>query len=129
MRHEDWPIRMEQAISRHEGKAFRYGRFDCVIFCADVIEDMTGEYPHSFVYSNKAEAEAIFAEYGSLGSIVSTLFESIPPKMAKRGDLVMVEQDGGSLGICIGSRVVLPARPEGLARVGLDEAIAAWKVQ
>ncbi len=129
MRYEDWPKRMEQAISRNEGKAFRYGRFDCVSFAADVIEDMTGEYPHSFTYSTKAEAEAIFAEHGNLESIVSTIFEPIPPKMAKRGDLVMVEQDGGSLGICIGSRVVLPARPEGLARVPLNEAIAAWSVK
>lgn len=128
MRYEDWPTRLEQAISRHEGKAFRYGRFDCVIFCADVIEDMTGEYPHSFVYSNRKEAEAIFAEYGSLESIVDSLFERKPPKAAQRGDLVMVEQDGGSLGICIGSRVILPARPQGLARLPLREAIAAWSV-
>lgn len=128
MRFEDWPTRMEQAISRNEGKAFRYGRFDCVIFCADVIEDMTGDYPHSFVYSNKAEAEAIFAEYGSLEAIVDSIFSRITPKAAQRGDLVMVEQDGGSLGICIGSRVVLPARPQGLARVELDEVMAAWKV-
>ena len=128
MRYEDWPVRMEEAISRHEGKAFRYGRFDCVIFCADVIEAMTGVYPHSFSYRNKAEAEAIFAEHGSLESIVDTLFERKLPKAAQRGDLVMVEQDGGSLGICVGSRVVLPARPEGIARLPMREVIAAWSV-
>ena len=128
MRYEDWPVRMEEAISRHEGKAFRYGRFDCVIFCADVIEAMTGVYPHSFAYRNKAEAEAIFAEHGSLESIVDTLFERKLPKAAQRGDLVMVEQDGGSLGICVGSRVVLPARPEGIARLPMREVIAAWSV-
>lgn len=120
---------MNQAIHRNEGKVFRYGRFDCVSFAADVIEDMTGDYPHSFVYSNKAEAEAIFAEYGSLEAIVSSLFKSIPPKSAQRGDLVMMGVDGGSLGICVGSRVVLPARPQGLARLPLTDAIAAWKIE
>lgn len=127
MRYEDWPKRMIESIERHEGRRFRYGRYDCVTFTSNVIKAMTGENPNPFRYKNRSEAESILQEREGLEAIVDSLFESKPPKMAQRGDLVMVEEDGGTLGICVGSTVAVAAKV-GVTYVPLTSALRAWAV-
>lgn len=126
-RREDWPTRMVDAIQRHEGRRFRYGRYDCVTFTSNVIKAMTGDNPNPFRYNNRTEAEAILQEREGLEAIVDTLFESKHPKMSQRGDLVMVEEDGGTLGICVGSTVAVAAKV-GVTYVPLSSALRAWAV-
>jgi hypothetical protein len=55
--------------------------------------------------------------------------DPIPVKQAKRGDLVMTEDDGGTLGVCVGAKVMIPARPSGLVSVPLSNGLAAWRVE
>ena len=130
MRHQDWPTRMDEALRDCAQREFRYGRFDCCVFVAYVLEAMTGhDYLAAWRYSNRYEAQELVREYAGLeGAVSQELGAPIPVKQAKRGDVVMVEDDGGSLGICVGSDVLYPARPWGLAQCKLSDGLVAWSV-
>ena len=132
MRYQDWPLRLEQAIAAHQGRRFRYGRMDCVRFAAECVKAMTGEdyiKPWRGRYESKTEAEALLRDAGGLQeAATSMLGPEIPVNLAKRGDVLLFDFDGGSLGICMGAKAAVCARSRGVTFIRARDAIAAWSV-
>lgn len=132
MRRPDWRRRLDAEIRRHAHRRFDYGHFDCVLFAADAVAAMTG-VDHAAAwraqYHGARAAWRIVTAAGGLAALVTErLGEPIAPRAARRGDVVLLDEDGGSLGICVGADAVLPARPFGLARRPLTSARCAWRI-
>lgn len=108
-------------------RPFRYGE-DCCQFAASFIEMRTGHNPMvDFIYSNKKEALALIAKYGSLeDAITETLGEPIPVTEAKELDVLLADTDNGpAAGILYNGRCVIRT-PTGLMDWPLEFARLAW---
>lgn len=136
VRREDWPERLNALIESRTFVPFGWGTQDCVTLAADCIEAMTGTDPLMSLrgrWSSQEEAAAVLAELGGLVHAVRDQFgQAVPPTMARRGDLVIVEVAGESgpvraLGICLGTFAAAPG-PAGLQWPSMADALAAWRV-
>ena len=132
-RFEDWPQRLDAAIRAAKGRPFSWGDHDCTLFAANVVRELTGEDPAAMyrgTYSNKEEADTAIVEAGSLETLViAALGEPISPKLAQRGDVVMIEteEDGEALGICLDHRAAFAA-PVGVTLLKMSRCSKAWRV-
>lgn len=106
---------------------------ECFRFVMDGVRAQTRRDPIPAIrgaYRNKAEAEAIIAEHGSLRKLVRAHLSGIRPAFAKRGDVGMVKgSEGLTLGLIEGEHVVCLAGPEGSAgyvRISREALVAAW---
>ena len=129
MRYEDWPERLNTFIESRRNAAFVFGETDCCMFAADAVLTITGVDLAADLrgtYSTKLGAAKVLSERGGVAGVVT--LPAIPVLMAGRGDVVMIETpDGPALAVCIGSKIAAMSA-DGLAFVGMDTAITAWKV-
>lgn len=44
-RFPDWPVRLEAFLLANQARAFEWGKWDCSLFVADAIHEMTGLDP------------------------------------------------------------------------------------
>ena len=68
---------------------------------------------------------------GSLRAAVTAELarQPVAPSMARAGDVVLVERDGGqTLGICAG-RTAAVLTASGVAHIPMQEALAAWHIE
>lgn len=138
MRRQDWPERLNAAISDAHAKPFEWGTFDCWIFCADCILAMTDkDSAEDFrgKYTTEAEAEIILSEYGSVTQMLQKLgYEKMDNKLfARRGDIVTFEWPENGIqkiagGICAGERIVFASK-RGLAEIKLTHCKDAYRVK
>lgn len=132
MRFPHWPQALADSIQAAGIRVFGYGGFDCCLFCADVVESMTGvDYAASLRgYATEDEAYEIISGYGSIEAMVTSLLgrEPIHPSSAGRGDVVLMEIDGReTLGICLGVRSAFPQHT-GLRQHLTWLARCAWRI-
>lgn len=129
-RRHDWQLRLEAFTAARRGMPFAWGFNDCAGFTADALEEMTGEVllPHLRGLGVR-EALRTLRERGGLRAIASeALGESVSPKFAGVGDVVLIiEGKREALGLCNGN-TVLSAGPRGLAVVPMARAVVCWKV-
>lgn len=127
----DWQLRLEAFAGERQAMPFQWGRNDCALFAADAVEAMTGRrlLPNMRGYSNARDALRLIDGAGGLRSIAChALGGFILPAYAKVGDVVLVKVGKReALGICNGGTVLGPG-PDGAAAIGMDAAVAAWKV-
>lgn len=135
MRAEDWPERLNTVIERECTRRFRYGRFDCAIFAARVVDAMTGSEHEAAIranYSNTRGAYHWIDAAGGLDRIVTERLgrDAIDTRLAGRGDIVFYPgvDELGTLGVCVGDRCLVPMRPRGLRAFALADASKAWRV-
>lgn len=134
MRLPDWPQRLDECIEEARSREFSYGTFDCALFAAECVAAMTGNnYAIELRgYDNKVAAYRIVAAYGSLETMTTALLkrEPIHPAMARRGDVVIGEDDAGQdcIGVCLGTTCAFPA-PQGLRIVQRSRARLAWRIE
>lgn len=133
MRYEDWPKRLNRIISECQEKKFQWGKHDCCLFAANVILELTGidyaaELRGSY-HSAKNAQRVLKGLSGVRGIAGSALGEEISPKLAQRGDIVLVESEGQgeTLAVCVGNYCVAPGL-EKLERKAMSSALAAWRV-
>ena len=132
MRHQDWPERLNKIIKESQSKPFVWGQHDCCLFAADVVMELTG-IDHAAdlrgTYSTMTEAARVIKRNGGIRSIVTNaLGAEINPKLAQRGDIVLIDGDyGETLSVCIGAVVVAPGSNALYGRP-LSNAITAWRV-
>jgi len=111
---------------------FSWGGHDCTLFAADCVLALTGTDPAAAYrdnYSSEAGAVAIIAAAGSLRALVTAAMGmEINPKLAQRGDVVLIEAAGKeALGICVGVNLVA-ATTVGYRSLPMKRAVAAWRV-
>lgn len=135
VRREDWPERLALAVATARDWPFVWGEHDCVLFAADMVQIMTGTdlaADYRGRYTDAAGAmrmmRARFA--GDAAQLAGQLLgNSIPPALARRGDVVAVDSGhaGPALGICVGVRTAFPG-PDGLLLVPTLGCLQAWWV-
>lgn len=132
MRLHNWQIRYADLCRARRAAPFAWGAHDCCLWAADVVEALRGvDYAAAWrgKYDNAAGAAHLVAELGGVrGIAVSALGAAISTRMAGVGDLVLIDQDGREmLGVCNGVEALVVG-PAGLEPVGMQAALAAWRV-
>jgi hypothetical protein len=100
-RHAEWENRLNDVVAKHQAMPGEWGKSDCWIMTMDAIEAVTGEriLPHLQAYSSEAEGYKLFRKAGYEltveEALAAELGEPIPPVMAQRGDVGVVEREGG----------------------------------
>lgn len=133
MRQQTWDVDLMAFIESRRKTLFRWGVHDCTMFAADCALAMTSMDPARLYrgsYSTQRGASRIIGRFGSLRGLVNAnMGPEIPILMARRGDWVMIQQDGReALGVCIGAKIVA-AGVNGLVQLPLAEGITAWRVE
>jgi len=130
VRHDNWETRLVAYLAQSRDRAFRWGTFDCCIFCAGAIRAITGkDYLSDFQYQDKKGATRYLRDYGGIENIASK-FLGEPKKItqAKRGDIVsMTLNDRTALGVCVGSFCAFTVK-KGLTYYPLMQCESCWGV-
>ncbi len=93
----DWEKRLNEAVERHMALPSEYGVSDCYRIAEDAYEAVTGGQLYGKVkYSNEAGIAKQLRKRGfeTMRDALAAKLEEIPPLMAQRGDLGVVERDG-----------------------------------
>ena len=138
IRHTDWSSRFYHALHEKKYQPFQWGTTDCLLFCADMIREITGTDLAKDVRGKYDSLEGAchflksFAGGGMIQAIEKIAEEAeapeIPPLSAQRGDVVIIETGlGDTLAVCIGEDV-MSVGPHGAVKVPLTEAKKAWRI-
>ncbi|MGF7160121.1 hypothetical protein FHS85_001744 [Rhodoligotrophos appendicifer] len=132
MRVLNWPERLFDAIRSHEARPFEWAVSDCWGMAMDVVKAMTGHEPFASARKYKSARGARGALHRrGFATIVHALaaeFEEVPPAMAQRGDLGVIEvEHEQAAAICEGVMFVAKART-GVIRVPRSHVIQAFRV-
>lgn len=133
MRVHNWPTILAKAISANQNTPFVWGKKDCCLTVADIVEEFTGEDLASEFrgkYSTAIGASKALKKYGN-GSLPETLdakFNKIEPEELCRGDLALVQTSAGeSLGIVF-SQTVWAMSLDGLTDVPMSQVTQCWRI-
>ncbi|MDM9644461.1 hypothetical protein [Rhizobium sp. S163] len=93
-----WEKRLKSVVEKHQALPSVYGTSDCYLIADDGVEAVTGErmYVGALGYKTEAGAAKKLRQHGfeSVRDAFAAKFEEIPPSMAQRGDIGVVERDG-----------------------------------
>jgi hypothetical protein len=140
---EDWPERLAAFIEQRRKMPFAWGSNDCALFAADAVCAITG-VDLGEPFRGRYDDEASLRLHGLHGAnahlaagdvsrairdmATAWLDGEISPKLAQRGDVVLVEHGGGeSLAVCDGALSAAPGR-RGLVFLPRSTWLSAWKV-
>lgn len=141
-RYPDWPSRLEHFLLEEKDRVFRYGIFDCALFCAGAIEAMTGvDIALAYRkrgYTTRFEALNLAQDLAGDGTVQAIArkqaqihgMPEVPVLMAKRGDMLLLKRPRDfSLGIVAldGQHALIAAR-RGWGPCSLDRVCCAWRV-
>ena len=132
MRVAGWPQILADRVEHWRDIPLVYGESDCLQFCADVVQALTGEdHSGSFpAYSSQLGAAKILVEAGGIKPLISAVLgKSKHPSKAMRGDVVVsIGADGMECaGICLGVNWAGPTE-SGIGFFSMTAAVAAWTV-
>lgn len=127
----DWPARLAAFIEARQTRAFSWGSSDCCLFVCDGVAELTGTDPAARwrgLYSSEKGARRLIRDNGGVVGLANLAFGApVPPMLAGRGDVVLVEtQDGDALSLCVGDRLAAQGA-SGIEYLPLTSAKAAWK--
>ncbi|NFV79990.1 DUF6950 family protein [Magnetospirillum aberrantis] len=135
-----WERRLSAAVEAARGRAFERGVFDCCIWPADVVRDITGiDGAEAFRgrYRSRGGAIRALARFSGGGGLLEVMrklaaqhgWAEIAPLLARRGDVCLTSNDEGlSLAICVGAEAATPVRAGGLEFVPLERCSVAWRI-
>lgn len=128
----DRPERLHDYIASRRDTPFAWGRHDCALFAADWVQALTGADPAEGLrgrYRTALGAARLIKREGGLEAIAEArLGERINPRLAQRGDVVLLDgSHGPTLGVCLGVDAAAPGA-DGLMLVPMRRAQAAWRV-
>lgn len=133
-RKKDWFERLVAFLAKHQNTSFEWGAFDCCLFVADAIVEMTDiDIATPFRGKYKTEKGAIRAlmKYGD-GDVKSTFTQLLGPFKprlnAGRGDVALVSTSTGNAVGIVFNNVVWVASPDGLITIPLRAALGCWSV-
>lgn len=123
----DWEERFAALLAEARDRPHAYGGHDCLLFCAAVVEAITGTdwgSEHRGRYRTEAGSTRYLRRLGfdSAEAMIDSLLPERPVAFARRGDLVLA---GGIPGACVGGTALFVGQEED--RAGLvREPRAAW---
>lgn len=128
----DWTHRLDALVQERLTAPFAWGRHDCGIWAADVVQALTGVDALQEARATRGTAWAarrLLQRRGGVdGGMARAGLSSIPLVHACRGDLVLIEQGRWPvLAVCIGEDALAPGE-QGLEVVTMDRAVGAWRV-
>lgn len=98
MRLPNWERRLTAAVQTHMGVDAVWGVSDCYLLADDCVLAITGErmHPDHLGYKTEMGAAKKLRKRGfsDVGAAFAARFESIPPSLAQRGDIGVIERDG-----------------------------------
>jgi hypothetical protein len=113
---EGWEKRLADLITARAFRPFVWGENDCLLFAfdaTDALHDTTFAALHRGKYRTEREAHRRLAKAGGFAEGLAGLgFAEVPPKLAQRGDVAVLE-GVQALGIIMGAQV-FAAGPDGL---------------
>ena len=133
MRVDNWPEILNEHIKLADTEEFKWGQFDCCLFAADFVKEITGtDYAKPFrgKYKTVKGAYSALKKYGrgKLVDTVSGILPTIPVPLAGRGDVVCTDLGGNdALGICVGEYSIF-LTPEGGGKIKTLDCKMAWRV-
>lgn len=135
-RREDWPVRLEEAISAARGMEFKTGAHDCALFVADCVLAMTDHdfaAPFRGVYGDPEGAVRALAANGAEdieAYLEGLLGLPVAPKAARRGDVVSFgTPEGVAIGVIDNTGLRFAAAgTRGLVFLPLRTARRSWRV-
>lgn len=136
-RHPQWETRLLALIEKNRGRAYAYGRWDCLMMPAAVVKAVTGKdhgRGHRGQYRSPASASRYLRSLGfdSPAALLDSLFVAKPIGFAQRGDIVLCKTDSGdNPGVCMGGHALVVGQQgeaEGLVRVPRELWLKAWAV-
>lgn len=130
MRRENWPTLLQDEVAAASSRAFEWGRHDCLQFAARCVAVITGEDRAARFgeYTDERGAARLLAAHGGVAGILNAeLGESVPPLLARRGDVVLAQIEGrATAGICLGP--VCAFAGDGVVYRPLTSVERAWRV-
>lgn len=131
MRLQNWQERFSDFGKARVSMPFAWGANDCCTFAAASVLAITGRDLRSAFpsYDGAHGAARAIEEGGGLQQLATRMLGApVKPEMAAVGDVVLVVNEGRELlGVCNGVNVVAPGQT-GSVPLGMDTAVAAWKI-
>lgn len=132
IRREDWPERLIEAIGTHAGLPFEWGISDCFLLPMDCVLAMTDTDPwwEERGYTSAAGAAKRLRRHGfaSVADAFAAKFEEIPPTLAGRGDIGVIETPDGLAGVVFMDTGAIGKAEAGVRRVARSLVVRAFKV-
>lgn len=130
---DDFEVRLARVLDEAQARPFDLGAHDCITFAFRGIQTLGG--PDLLAMTpggwTARTAPILLHFFGGLPRAVSAYaiwsgLRSIAPRLAHRGDLVVIEAGGEpAAGLLLGAEVAVVG-PDGLARVPRSTIIAGW---
>lgn len=140
-RYPDWPERLRAFLDGAARRPFSWAEFNCCLFAAAGVAALTGTDPAAPLrgkFTTRRQAYAALKRFASggvpeiAGKIAAALgCPEIPPRLAQRGDVVLVDGTAGpALGLCAGAAVAVLKPEGGIGYVPIvDPSLRkAWKI-
>ena len=92
-RYIDWQVRLLALTESREEVPFEWGKYDCCLFAADVVREITGvDYAEPFrgKYTAEEGAKALLEEKGGLVEYIDSVLPRKDVNFVQRGDVVLV---------------------------------------
>ena len=130
---DDWPDRLAAHVEEWRDKPFKWGRYDCAMFCVYGEQAMCGDTRFAdYVgqYQSPKGSIKILRQIGNgdLAQNVAKRLPEISPNDAGRGDWALIDTPtGDALSLSIGDKVAAMGK-DGLVFLSRDAVKRAWKV-
>lgn len=96
-----WEKALKAVVEKHLALPSEYGVSDCYLIADDTVEAISGErmFP-GVVYSSEIGAAKALRAHGfdNVEQAFASKFEEIPPSLAQRGDIGVVDDNGSICG-------------------------------
>ncbi|MAB00099.1 MAG: hypothetical protein CMN87_12075 [Stappia sp.] len=143
MRLAGWEERVLDVIADHQGRPFewggRRGGSDCHMMAMDAVEAVTGADPYADErgrYRTAIGALRRFTARGfsGLGDAYAAVLDEVPPSLARRGDIGLVQVADASGRLAEAAVVILPPHAygkseQGALRLPLSAVTRAFRVE
>ena len=136
MRRENWPSRLTEIINAASSRRFLCGEYDCFIFCADVVEAITGRdlfegYDFRGKYKTPKGAIKLIKKNGfvDIEAIWDHFAEPVDISFAQRGDIILIDVDEElpATGPVIDSRAAFLSK-QGVTYRNVADGLRAWRI-
>ncbi len=98
VRRDDWENRLGAVVAKHQALPGEWGVSDCYAIPDDAVGALTGDlmYPKARTYKTEAGAAKQLRKHGfeNVAEAFAAKFPEVPPILAQRGDIGVIERDG-----------------------------------
>lgn len=129
MRLPHWPRLLDEYVDAARLQPFGWGALDCCTFAAGAVQAITGRAVPLPAWSGRRDAVDVLRRLGGLrAATCQRLGDMQPAAVARRGDVLLLQQQGRDLlAVCMGHAWAAPGR-NGLAFGPMSEALCAWRI-